>query len=265
MENCADGVETLVEDQHHTCTACNTSSLAYPCSCCPPGCGLHSQTAPSSPLLQRHHSIDATRSHPALVFTKQNSLDELRSTVYTVASSMDQSTSDARDLRQKMVEVTERMTDSVEENAQALSLLVEVVDKLQGLIIASKSPGMTSRSQHISKMASVPNLPGQPIAPAKKSFSNTPHVSSSISSSSSSTTSLFSSSSLSCNMDFSHVAPQCNSCKSSSCQTRNRSVIPGSKNGQTSLSNSLTTSTRNDDCNTILCLPSKKKKSKMRK
>ncbi|KAL0183988.1 hypothetical protein M9458_019684, partial [Cirrhinus mrigala] len=211
MENCTDGVETLVEDQHHTCTACTTSSLAYPRSCCPFGCAIHSQTAPSSPLLQRHHSINAIRSsHPALVFTKQHSLDELRSTIHTVASSMDQSTSNARDLRQKMVEVTEKMTDNVEENAQALSLLVEVVDKLQGLIIASKSPEVTSRPQHVSKTASVPNLPGQPIAPAKKSLSNTSCVSSSSSSSS-----------LNCSMDVPYVAPQCNSYKSLSCQTRN--------------------------------------------
>ncbi|ROJ66267.1 MAGUK p55 subfamily member 4 [Anabarilius grahami] len=135
-----DGVET------HTCTACTASSLVYPRSCCPSGCGLHSQTAPSSPLLQRHNSIDATRSsHPAPVFKKQHSLDELRSTIHAVASSMDSSTSDAQDLRQKMV-ATERMTDSMEENAQALSLLVEVVDKLQGLIITSKSPeGATIR------------------------------------------------------------------------------------------------------------------------
>ncbi|XP_067265053.1 uncharacterized protein DDB_G0271670 [Chanodichthys erythropterus] len=261
MENCTDGVETLVEDQHHTCTACTASSLVYPRSCCPSGCGLHSQTAPSSPLLQRHNSIDATRSsHPAPVVKKQHSLDELRSTVHAVASSMDSSTSDAQDLRQKMVAATERMTDSMEENAQALSLLVEVVDKLQGLIITSKSPEVrhASRPQHVSKTASTYS----PIVPSKKSFSTTPLFSSSFSSSSSSTASSCSSSSLSCNMDVPHVAPQC---KASSSQTRNRSVTPGNKTGQTSLSNGLTASSPNDDCDTILCLSSKKKKSKMRK
>ncbi|XP_016118161.1 uncharacterized protein [Sinocyclocheilus grahami] len=261
MENCAGGVKTIIEDQHRTCTACSTSSLAYPRSYCPRGCGPHSQTAPSSPLLQRHHTIGATcSSHPALVFTKQHSLDELRSAVHTVASSMDQSISEAQDLRQKMVEVTERMTDSVEENAKALSLLVEVVDKLQGLIIASKSPEVTCRPQHVSKTANGPNLPGQLIAPA-----NAPCVSSSSSSSSSSTASPFSSFSLNCNTNVPYVAPHCNPCKSSSCQTGNRSVTPGSKTGQTSLSNGLTASIPNDDCNTILCLSSKKKKSKMRK
>ncbi|XP_067299635.1 uncharacterized protein mpp4a isoform X1 [Pseudorasbora parva] len=266
MENSTDGVETLVEDQHRTCTSCNTSSPVYPRSCCPSGCGLHSQTAPSSPLLLRHNTIDANRStHSASVFTKQQSLDELRSTVHTVASSMDPSASDGRDLRQKMVEVTERMTDTMEENAQALSLLVEVVDKLQGLIITSKSPEVThaSRLQHVSKTSTY--SPGQPIVPAKKSYSNTAHVSSSLSSSSSSTASSFSSSSLSFSMDLPHVAPQGNSSCKSSNQTRNRSVTPGSKTGHTSLSNGLTASSPNDDCETILCLSSKKKKLKMRK
>ncbi|XP_059355761.1 uncharacterized protein DDB_G0271670 isoform X3 [Carassius carassius] len=261
MDKCADGVKTIVKDQHHKCTACSTSSLAYPGSYCPPGCGPHFQTAPSSPLLQRHHTIGATcSSQPSLVFTKQHSMDELRSAVHTVASSMDQSISEAQDLRQKMVDVTERMTDSVEENAKALSLLVEVVDKLQGLIIASKSPEVTSRPQQVSRTASGPNLPGQSIAPA-----NAPCVSSSTSSSSSSTTSSFSSSFLNCNMDVPYVAPQCNPCKSTSCKTGNRSVTPGSKTGQTSQSNGLMASTPNDDCNTIMCLSSKRRKSKMRK
>ncbi|XP_077071484.1 uncharacterized protein mpp4a isoform X1 [Siphateles boraxobius] len=265
MENCTDG---LVEDQQHACIACTASSLVYPRTCCPSGCSLHSQTAPSSPLLQRQYSIDTTRSsHPAPVFTKQHSLDELRSTVHTVASSIDPSTSDARDLRQKMVAVTERMTDSVDENAQALSLLVEVVDKLQGLIITSKSPEVAHafRPQHVSKPVCTYS-PCQPILPAKKSFSNTSCVSSSFSSSSSSTASSYSSSSLSCSTDVPHVSPQCNSsCTSSSNLTRNRSVTPGSKTGQTSLSNGLTGSSPNDDCEKILCLSSKKKKSKMRK
>uniref|UniRef100_A0A8D3C1N6 Membrane protein, palmitoylated 4a (MAGUK p55 subfamily member 4) n=1 Tax=Scophthalmus maximus TaxID=52904 RepID=A0A8D3C1N6_SCOMX len=39
-----------------------------------------------------------------------------------------------------MVAATELITDSVEENTQALNLLAEVVDKLQGLIVASKHP-----------------------------------------------------------------------------------------------------------------------------
>ncbi|XP_029980597.1 uncharacterized protein LOC115412313 isoform X1 [Sphaeramia orbicularis] len=78
------------------------------------------------------------RQHPELM--RQCSIEELRSTVQTVATSIEHSTEDVRHLGQKMVAATEMMTDSVEENAQALNLLVEVVDKLQGLIVASKHP-----------------------------------------------------------------------------------------------------------------------------
>ncbi|KAM7380026.1 hypothetical protein PAMP_003353 [Pampus punctatissimus] len=63
--------------------------------------------------------------------TKQCSMEERRSTVQTVASSIEHGTHDVRQLGQMM-------TDSVKENAQALNLLAEVVDKLQGLIVASK-------------------------------------------------------------------------------------------------------------------------------
>ncbi|TRY83697.1 hypothetical protein DNTS_034391 [Danionella cerebrum] len=178
----------LVDDEHYKC------SPVYPRSWCSPGCALQSQTAPCSPIFQRHRSVDATRStHPALRFTKQQSLDELRSTVCTVANSMDTSTSDARDLRKKMVAVTEKMTDNMEDNAQALSLLVEVVDKLQDLIIANKSPDLSRTSRAHQRFQ---NWPGQHIAPSKKSSRSTPNVSSFSSSSSS-----LSSSSPSCNVD----------------------------------------------------------------
>nr|XP_017213260.1 uncharacterized protein mpp4a isoform X3 [Danio rerio]XP_021334532.1 uncharacterized protein mpp4a isoform X3 [Danio rerio] len=258
VENCGNGVESIVEGQWHPCTSCTASSRVYPCSCCPPGCSLYSQTAPSSPMLQRHHSIDVTcSSHPALRFKRQHSLDELRSTVHTVANIMDTSTSDARHLRQKMVAVTEKMTDNMEENAQALSLLVEVVDKLQGLIIANKSPEVSHapKPQH----DGVSNWPGQPIVQTRRSCSNAPCISSSFSSSSSSSLSSFSSSFQMCNVEGSCEATQC---RSLSNQTRNKF---GNKTEQTPLSNGLTASSPNDDCDAILCLSSKKKKSKMRK
>lgn len=258
QENCGNGVESIVEGQWHPCTSCTASSRVYPCSCCPPGCSLYSQTAPSSPMLQRHHSIDVTcSSHPALRFKRQHSLDELRSTVHTVANIMDTSTSDARHLRQKMVAVTEKMTDNMEENAQALSLLVEVVDKLQGLIIANKSPEVSHapKPQH----DGVSNWPGQPIVQTRRSCSNAPCISSSFSSSSSSSLSSFSSSFQMCNVEGSCEATQC---RSLSNQTRNKF---GNKTEQTPLSNGLTASSPNDDCDAILCLSSKKKKSKMRK
>ncbi|XP_070832818.1 serine/arginine repetitive matrix protein 1-like [Chaetodon trifascialis] len=72
--------------------------------------------------------------------SKQRSMDELRSTVQTAANSFEHGTQDVRHLGQKMRAATGMITDSVEENAQALNLLAEVVDKLQGLIVASNHP-----------------------------------------------------------------------------------------------------------------------------
>ncbi|KAJ8410133.1 hypothetical protein AAFF_G00211740 [Aldrovandia affinis] len=106
----------------------------------PPGYGRHAHTAPSSPMQHRRavgaHSTRSGR-HP---LTKQESLDELRSTVHTAASTMERSSDDVRALGQKMVAATEMMSESVQENAQALGLLMEVVDKLRGLIVTGRSP-----------------------------------------------------------------------------------------------------------------------------
>ncbi|XP_047227203.1 uncharacterized protein LOC124871734 isoform X3 [Girardinichthys multiradiatus] len=68
-------------------------------------------------------------------FNKTCSLGELRSTVHTVANSIEHSSQDARHLGQKMVAATEMITDHMEENVQALNLLAEVVDKLQGIVV----------------------------------------------------------------------------------------------------------------------------------
>lgn len=84
------------------------------------------------PKHHQHHHL------PEL--TKQCSVEELRSTVQTGASSIEHSTHGVRHHGQTMVAATEMtsITDSMEENTQALDLLAEVVDKLQGLIVASK-------------------------------------------------------------------------------------------------------------------------------
>lgn len=71
---------------------------------------------------------------------RQRSMEELRSTVQAVTSTIEHHTQDVHHLGQKMVAATEMITESMEENAQALNLLVEVVDKLQGLIVVNKHP-----------------------------------------------------------------------------------------------------------------------------
>lgn len=79
----------------------------------------------------RHHNQPAE-------LKKQCSVEELRSTVQMVASSIEHNSQDVRQLGERMVAASEMITDSVEENAQALNLLAEVVDKLQGLIVTKK-------------------------------------------------------------------------------------------------------------------------------
>lgn len=51
---------------------------------------------------------------------------------------MEHGSQNVRHLGQKMVAATEMITDRVDENVQALNLLAEVVDKLQGIIVANK-------------------------------------------------------------------------------------------------------------------------------
>ena len=87
---------------------------------------------------QQHQQPKHHQPPPPPELNKQCSMEELRSTVQTVASSIEHSSQDVLHLGQKMVAATEMITDSVEENAQALNLLAEVVDKLQGIIAAQK-------------------------------------------------------------------------------------------------------------------------------
>lgn len=156
---------------------------------------IHSSTASrhngsQNPLAQ------SLRQHPQPPeLTKQCSVEELRSTVQTVASSIEHGTLDVRHLGQKMVAATEMITDSVEENAQALNLLAEVVDKLQGLIVASKHPESSpprGLKQHAPpppppRVSSVsPKVVRKPPTPYPHHFSSS-SSSSSCSSSSSST------------------------------------------------------------------------------
>nr|XP_040057727.1 uncharacterized protein LOC120834050 isoform X2 [Gasterosteus aculeatus aculeatus] len=93
---------------------------------------------PSHPSTAHQQSQPARnrQEHPEL--TAQRSMEELRSAVQTVAASAKHGARDVRHLGQEMVAAAEMITDGVGENAQALNLLAEVVDKLQGLIVAGK-------------------------------------------------------------------------------------------------------------------------------
>lgn len=140
---------------------------------------------------QNHPTQTVHQHHQPPELTKQLSVEELRSTVQTVASSIEHGTEDVRHLGQKMVAATEMITDSVEENVQALNLLAEVVDKLQGLIVASKHP--ESSTPHRSKQHTPPPPP-QRVSPGSSKVCKPPtpyprHLSSSSSSCSSSSSS----------------------------------------------------------------------------
>ncbi|XP_061780075.1 uncharacterized protein [Nerophis lumbriciformis] len=94
-------------------------------------------TAPPSPACpQRLVKIPRL---PPVELAKQESLDELRSTVQLAASSMESSTKDIKLLGEKMAAATDRMSESVQDNSQALVLFNQVVDRLQMLLTASRT------------------------------------------------------------------------------------------------------------------------------
>lgn len=95
------------------------------------------RTAPPSPM--RPHRVVDLPPVPPVELAKQESLDELRTTVQLAASSMESSTKDIKLLGEKMAAATERMSDTVQDNSQALVLLTQVVDRLQSLLVATRT------------------------------------------------------------------------------------------------------------------------------
>lgn len=92
------------------------------------------RTAPPSPMRPRR-----VMEIPPVELAKQESLDELRMTVHLAACSMENSTKDIKLLGEKMAAATERMTETVQGNSQALVLLTQVVDRLQTLLAATRT------------------------------------------------------------------------------------------------------------------------------
>lgn len=105
--------------------------------------GQRIRTAPPSPM-RPHRVVEIPHGLP-VELAKQESLDELRSTVQLAASSMESSTKDIKLLGEKMAAATERMSDTVQDNSQALLLLTQVVDRLQMLIAATRTDTATPR------------------------------------------------------------------------------------------------------------------------
>lgn len=95
------------------------------------------RTAPPSPM--RPHRVLDLPPVPPVELAKQESLDELRMTVQLAASSMESSTKDIKLLGEKMAAATERMSDTVQDNSQALVVLTQVVDRLQLLLATTRT------------------------------------------------------------------------------------------------------------------------------
>lgn len=95
------------------------------------------RTAPPSPM--RPQRVVDLPPVPPVELAKQESLDELRTTVQLAASSMESSTKDIKLLGEKMAAATERMSDTVQDNSQALVLLTQVVERLQSVLAATRT------------------------------------------------------------------------------------------------------------------------------
>ncbi len=239
------------------------------------GCQIGSHNKEEEPLnrpMMIHYSTDprhnGCQKQPKHLQPPEltNSMEELRSTVQTVASSIEHGTQDVRHLGQKMVAATEMITDRVEENAQALNLLAEVVDKLQGLIVASKHPKLSPprRSKQyppppppprVSSLS--PKVVRQPPTPYPRHLS--PSSSSSCSSSSSST------SVSSCADGFmtSKSPKRMNGGSKRTVVTFGTTHRASGSNGQLRLNNGTVSRLPledKEDCNSTGCLTTKKKK-----
>lgn len=172
------GVSTLPNPVRH----CQKESLRASCAV---NSSPHHNKPQQQP--QKHHQPPG--------FDKTCSMEELRTTVQTVASSIEHSSQDVRHLEQKMVAATEMITDRVEENIQALNLLAEVVDKLQGIIVARNHtetsppcrPNPNRRPTPPPRVSSLsPVMIHKPPTPYPRPLSHSSAASSSSSSSSSS-------------------------------------------------------------------------------
>ncbi|KAL6484571.1 hypothetical protein MHYP_G00066160 [Metynnis hypsauchen] len=270
-------VEKGINENHlpkWTCTqtphSTSTRSSQSPCMGFSSGICSYPHTALSSPLLRTHRTLQTPcSSRHTLELTKQRSLDELKTAMHNMASSMECSSGDVCYLSHRMVAVTERMKDSAEENAQALNLLVEVVDKLQGLIIANKSLELSCASRppdvpELSTATKIRAVLSRPRNEAKEpsvpcSVFESYAVLSSASSSSSSST---------CSSSVSSYMEEFLTSQEPSCTQRGSSInaIPfRSDKGQSFHFNDSAVSRLNDGYGTIGCLSSGKRKSKMKK
>ncbi|KAG2459589.1 MPP4 protein, partial [Polypterus senegalus] len=73
------------------------------------------------------------------------SLEDLQSTTSSVASTAERTPCDMKLLGQKVLSATEMMAENIQENTQALRLLVDVLERMQGLLLESEpAPSSTA-------------------------------------------------------------------------------------------------------------------------
>ncbi|XP_045916040.1 MAGUK p55 subfamily member 4-like [Micropterus dolomieu] len=182
------------------------------------------RTAPPSPMRPHHVDLPTV---PPLELAKQESLDELRTTVQLAATSMENSTKDIKLLGEKMAAASERMSDTVQDNSQALVLLSQVVDRLQTLLAATRTDintpkpavaeqdGTPKKSQTPKSLRQCPSLTHQ----FRYSFPTLPSFTSSSSSLSSSLDAPSTSQGTSC------LSVSCHGSPRTTLKTKNASVL----------------------------------------
>lgn len=225
---------------------------------------IHYATTPHHSECQKQQQQPKQSQHPDV--TKQCSMEELRCTVQAVTSSIEHHTQDVHHLGQKMVAATEMITDSMEENAQAVSLLAEVVDKLQGLIVANKHPESSPPHRRKPHTPPAPSQRVSSISPKVHRKPPTPylyHLSTSSSNSCSSSSSSTSVSSCAEGFATSRSPKQMNGGSKKTVVTFGVIQRAGGTNGQMRLNNGSVSGSRledQQDCNSTGCLTTKKKK-----
>lgn len=152
----------------------------------------HARTAPQSPMLCHRVRETMTCSHTRLA--KEEGLDELRSTLQQATSCMGRSSENVHLLGERMAAATERISESVQENSQALTMLTHVVEKLQELVSTSNTNSVyphcaETASTRVNQMGSRSLIvPTSPAIGSSSRFSRCPSCSSSSSSPSSAIT-----------------------------------------------------------------------------
>ncbi|XP_073726844.1 uncharacterized protein [Misgurnus anguillicaudatus] len=167
------------------------------------------RTAPPSPLNSHRVREATTCSHARMA--NEEGLDELRSTLQQAADCIERSSEKIQLLGERMLNASDRMSESMQDNSQAMTMLTHVVEKLQEIVTTSAVTKAPVNAVAINA-STLGNRWGRislsvPVSPAMTSSSRRSHCSTcSSSSSSSSGITLLEQSALSRGRSFSHAS-----------------------------------------------------------